>query len=175
MINRCAREEGVAVTLNVPTAKFGIPRLRSELAAFQSVLKRSGGAPDILVIMIDANAEGVASRRRQIDAVLDRDVIPVSVCGVPDPYVERWLLADPVSFAETFGHEPEGGRVRTRKEWKARLVKALERGGQIVTQGGAEFAEEIVSAMDLYRAGRIAPSLNAFISDLRTTLRTLGV
>lgn len=173
MIQRCAQQEAIDVTLNVPTARFGIPRLRSELLAFQSVLRRTGGAPDILVILIDANDVGVQARRRQIDALLDPTVVPVSVCGIPDPYVERWLLADPQSFAATFGQEPQLGRTRTRKEWKARLVRALESGGQIVTQGGAEFADEIVTAMDLYRAGQTAPSLNAFVSDLRAEFRAL--
>lgn len=173
MIARCAQEEGARVTLNVPTARFGIPRLRAELGAFQSVLKRAAGAPDVLVVMIDANDAGVAARRKEVDAIVDPAVVPTHVCAIPDPYVERWLLADPTSFAQTFGQAPEVGRVRTRKDWKRRLVEALEASGQIVTQGGAEFADEIVSAMDLYRAGQAVPSLDAFVSDLRAVFRQI--
>ena len=37
----------------------------------------------------------------------------------------------------------------------------------------AEFAEEIVEAMDLYRAGRAVASLGPFVDDLRGALKRL--
>jgi hypothetical protein len=39
--------------------------------------------------------------------------------------------------------------------------------------GGVEFAEELVNAMDFYRAGRRDPSLKAFISELTSQLKLL--
>lgn len=173
LILRCATDVGISVTLTVPTARFGIPRLKAELAAYQSVLRRTGGTPDLLVILVDANDLGVNSRKIEVAAALDPTLLPAWVIGVPDPYVERWILADPTSFAELFGRQPEVGPVSDRFTWKARLITALEQSGEIVTQGGAEFAEEIIAAMDLYRAGQAAPSLNLFVSDLVAALRRL--
>lgn len=173
LISRCAAEEDVAVSLTVLSARFGIPRLRVELRAFQAVLARAGGVPDLLVVLVDANDVGFSARRREVEDQLDMSLLPAAVVGVPDPYVERWMLADPDSFASLFGVRPEVGRARTRSAWKRRLVSALEDAGQIVTQGGAEFADEVVEAMDLYRAGRHAPSLDAFVADLRAALRRM--
>lgn len=173
LILRCAAEAGVSVTLTVPTARFGIPRLKTELAAYQSVVHRTGGTPDLLVVLVDANDVGVSSRKAEVAGALDPTVLPAWIIGVPDPYVERWMLADPTSFTELFGRQPDVGAVNDRFAWKHRLMAALEESGEIVTQGGAEFADEIVAAMDLYRAGRAASSLNLFVSDLKAALRHL--
>ncbi len=123
--------------------------------------------------MVDANDVGVAARRREVGEALDESLIPAFVIAVPDPCVERWLVADPASFTELLGAEPESGATDDRDAWRHRLVDALDRGGHIVTQGGSEFAEEIVEAMDLYRAGRAVPSLGAFVDDLRGALKRL--
>lgn len=173
LILRCAADIGVSITLTVPTARFGIPRLKAEIAAYQSVIHRTGGTPDLLVVLVDANNVGVNSRKTEVAAALDPTLLPAWVIGVPDPYVERWMLADPTSFAELFGRQPDVGAVNDRFAWKRRLIAALEESGEIVTQGGAEFADEIVASMDLYRAGRVAPSLNLFVSDLVAALHRL--
>lgn len=39
LILRCAAEIGVPVTLTVPTARFGIPRLKAELAAYLTYIR----------------------------------------------------------------------------------------------------------------------------------------
>jgi hypothetical protein len=173
LVERIAGELGVAVSIRTATASSGIGRLKHELKAFQSVVSRSAGTPDLLVVLIDANAVGPAVRRAEIEAVLDAAVFPVVVIGTPNPCVERWLLADPVSFAATFGTQPEVGTSQTRHAWKDRLVKALEAGGEIVVQGGAEFAEEIIRPMVLYRAGQADSTIRKFTSDLRAALQRL--
>ena len=66
-----------------------------------------------------------------------------------------------------------GGRPSHEELGANHIVEALEATGEIVTQGGADFADEIVGAMDLYRAGRAVPSLGMFIDDLRAALRRL--
>lgn len=151
VVQRCAREERRTVNLRPASARSGIPRLKRELTAFQRVLRSSAGTPDLLIVMVDANDVGVAARRREVGEALDESLIPASVVAVPDPCVERWLLADPTSFAGLLGAEPETGATDDRESWRRRLVEALDRGGHIVTQGGSEFAEEIVEAMDLSR------------------------
>jgi hypothetical protein len=125
LINRAAAELGIAVSIRIGAARFGIPRLRQELRAFQTMVARSGGTPDILVVMIDANAAGPNSRRREVEALIDNAVVPRTVIGTPDPWVERWLLADPESFTSLFDQQPDlparNIRVTGRRSWLKRL------------------------------------------------------
>lgn len=125
-------------------------------------------------MIVDANAVGPQARHREVEAMIDPTVVPAHVIGTPDPSVERWLLADPASFAGRFGVQPMTGRTSDRQALKQRLLTALEDSGRIVTQGGAEYADEVVAAMDLIRAGRAEPTLGAFVSDVRAALRRLG-
>jgi hypothetical protein len=122
------------------------------------------------VVLIDANAAGPNRRRAEIAELIDPTVFPEIVLGTPDPCVERWLLADPVSFAERFGVQPPLGAVTDRKAWKTRLLDTLEAAGVIVVQGGAELADEIFEPMDFYRAGRTDPTIQAFTDELRAAL-----
>ncbi|MGA2166504.1 MAG: hypothetical protein ABSH36_18845 [Solirubrobacteraceae bacterium] len=174
LVGRVAEELQIEVSIRTATASAGIGRLKRELKAFQSWISHRSGTPDLLVILVDANAIGPAARRAEIEAVLDSAVFPFYVIGTPDPCVERWLLSDPVSFAETFGVQPPLGTPDARHFWKTWLIESLEAAGQIVVQGGAELAEEIIAPMDFYRAGRSDPTIQAFTDDLRTALRSRG-
>jgi hypothetical protein len=173
LVRRIAHELQLDVSIHTATASSGIPRLKQELRVFQALVARRAGTPDLLVIVIDANDVGPAARRSEIEDVLDTTVFPAFVIGTPNPCVERWLLADPASFSRIFGvHPPVGATVG--RAWKDRLIKALEAAGQIVMQGGAEFAEEIVEPMDFYQAGRSDPTIQSFTDDLRAALRRLA-
>jgi hypothetical protein len=173
LVRRIAREAGLDMNIRTGTATAGIPRLRQELRAYQSLISHRAGAPHLLVVLIDANAVGPLARRSEITGLLDDAVFPEVVVGTPNPCVERWLLADPVSFSDTFGVQPKGGRPNTRRAWKQRLIDALEDAGQVVVQSGAEFAEEIVEPMDLYRAGQSDPTIQTFADELRAAFRRI--
>lgn len=173
IIQRTAEELNLAIAIRTATASSGVGRLKRELKAFQSLASRRSGTPDLLVVLIDANAVGPAARRTEIEEILDHTVFPAYVVGTPDPCVERWLLADPVSFSGKFGIQPAIGATRDRNAWKTRLVDAMEAAGQIIVQGGTEFAEEIIAPMDFYRAGRLDSTIQAFTDDLRAALRRL--
>jgi hypothetical protein len=175
LMERIAGELELGIAIHTATASSGIGRLKRELRAFQSLASRRSGTPDLLVILIDANAVGPATRRAEIEEVLDEAVFPYHVIGTPDPCVERWLLADVVSFAKTFGVQPDVGATSEGKAWKARLVKALEAAGEIIVQGGTELAEEIIKPMDFYRAGHSDPTIRTFTDDLRSALRQLSL
>jgi len=170
VIGRIGREIPIDVTVHIGSARFGLPRLKSELRDFQAALRKGSGVPDLLVVLADGNTAGPGVRRREVDEVIDASVFPRCVVGAPDPYVERWLLADPASFAQRFGHQPVLGTPQGRDGWKQRLVEALEEAGEIVTQGGAEFAEEIIDVMDFYRAGKQVPTVERFAADVRAAL-----
>jgi hypothetical protein len=173
LVTRIARESEREVAIRTATASSGIPRLKQELRAFQSVVTRRAGAPHLLIVLVDANADGPSARRSEIKSVLDDAVFPEVVIGTPNPCVERWLLADPVSFSKTFGVQPEIGAANVRHAWKDRLVRALEAADEIVVQGGGEFAEEIIEPMDFYRAGKSDSTIQTFTNDLRAALRRI--
>lgn len=174
IIGRCARDSGVAVTTTARNARAGLPRVKSEFRLFQRTVIRGGGTvPDLLVVLADANDVGTAERRRELEAVIDNAVFPAVVVGTPDPYVERWLLADPVSFAARFGVQPDLRIGSGREAWKTRLEHALGEAGEFVIHGGAEFATEIFDVMDFYGAGHQAPELRTFTDELRAAFRLL--
>ncbi|HTR73165.1 MAG TPA: hypothetical protein VMG80_06160 [Solirubrobacteraceae bacterium] len=174
LVERIAREVQVSASLHTATASSGVGRLKRELKAFQALASRRSGTPDLLVVLVDANAVGPAARRAEIEDILDTTVFPHHVVGTPDPCVERWLLADPTSFAEKFGVQPDITKTSDRDAWKTRLVETLEDAGQIVVQGGAELSEEIIDQMDFYQAGSHDPTIRAFTNDLRASLRRLA-
>jgi len=66
VVRRVAFEEGVDLTIQVGTARLGIPRLIRELRAFARLLEVGSGLPDLLLILVDGNLAGAAQRRREI-------------------------------------------------------------------------------------------------------------
>lgn len=174
LVERVAGEVGLSASLHTATASSGVGRLKRELRAFQTLAARRSGTPDLLVILVDANAVGPSARREEIEEILDTRVFPRHVIGTPNPCVERWLLADPTSFAQTFGVQPAIAKTTDRNAWKTRLAEVLEAAGQIVVQGGAELSEEIIEPMDFYRAGKSDPTIRDFADALRAALRRLA-
>lgn len=171
LCERVASEENAGLAIKVASARAGLPRLQRELRAFSVAVQHQGGTPDILVVVADANSEGPAARRADIEAVDLSAVFPRWVIGTPDPCVEAWLLADPPSLAQQFGGSPQPPGQAGADELKVQLAEYLRSTGEVVTQGGAEFADEIVAPMDLYRAGQVAPTLGSFVDDLRAAMR----
>ena len=84
-------------------------------------------------------------------------------------------MADPESFQAVVGQRPTVGKKKCARDYyKDALAKAVRQAGHPPTLGGIEFARELVTGMDLYRAGKNDRSFKAFIDDLRGRLRTLA-
>lgn len=132
-----------------------------------------GGAPDLLVVAIDANCEGWTKAREEIARRINAEAFPVHALAVPDPHIERWFLADPPALkAAAEAHVTLTRRKCDRDEYKRILVSALRGAGHPVTLGGAEFAREIVAEMDWFRAGKNEPSLKHFLEEVRGAMRS---
>ncbi len=178
LIRRIAREVNVAVRLQARSARGGHGRALSEFGVYQRAVQ-SGGlglrTPDLVVVAIDGNCSTAREKRKEIEnATLPRFPSRV-VAACPNPHVERWFLADPESFHAVVGYRPSVGPEKCeRQHYKQLLAGAVRQGRQPATLGGIEFAAELVTAMDLYRAGKTDPSLKAFIDDLRGGLRELS-
>ena len=59
-----------------------------------------------------------------------------------------------------------------RDRYKRALREAVRQTGIFPALGGIEYAEDIINAMDLERAGLTEPSLGHFLTDLRPLLRS---
>jgi hypothetical protein len=167
MIRRIALTEDRPVALRTRWARGGHGRALAELAVYQRMAQKGQaglGLPDVLVVVIDANCQTVNKARKTVEAKIEHPFKDRTVVACPDPHVERWFLADPASFAQVVGGRPKVGRRKCQQDvYKRILKKAIVDAGHPVSLGGAEFAEEIVNAMDLYRAGKGEKSLKLFV------------
>ena len=151
------------------------------LTQFGQFLERwqRGGeqAFDILIVAIDGNCVGPAQRIQHIQSVAEQKSYPGRVvCAVPNPHIEKWYLSDPQGFQAQF-QSPRLPVVPSRKcerdRYKRALVQALQQADLEAPLGGAEYGDEVVAGMDLYRAAKKDRALGRFISDLRSALRAL--
>jgi hypothetical protein len=179
LIRRLARDSDLEVIVSLRSPLGGYGRMLLELGVFQKAV-RSGQpglqVPDILVIGRDTNCEAFTRARQTVRNHIDHEVFPSFAVACPEPHIERWFLADPVSFQEVVGADPRPGRRKCQRDlYKERLADAIRRGGNPATLGGIEFATDLVKAMDLYRAARAEPSLRHFINELRQAFALLSM
>jgi hypothetical protein len=169
LVRRLADQREIQLTMNWRNARRGHGAVISELKQYLRDLQRGqGNLPDLLVIGTDANCKGLAERRRQITDLTRHAGIP-TVCAVPDPHIERWLLVDSAAFMRALGKgcaAPDQKCERSR--YKRLLAEAIRATGITPSLGGIEFSEDIVDAMDLESLGRKDASLDQFLDDLKS-------
>jgi hypothetical protein len=172
-LQRLAREEQRQVLIQVRSARGGHGRALDEFELYQRAMAAQNRLPRMLVVCIDGNCTPANRAHREInerihDAYRDRAVI-----ACPDPHIERWYLADPISFEQVVGSTVSPGRRKCeRGRYKEILVKAIRKADHPLVLGGVEFAAELVEQMDLYRAGKRESSLARFVRDARRAFRT---
>ena len=173
LIDRLAREETRHVRLRLRAARGGHGRALDELDSYRRLVEKGAvSTPDLCVVAIDANCSRLSYARKEIEKHLTGPLEQQSVIACPDTHIERWFLADPVSFHEVVGSQPPLGRQKCGRDvYKSLLVKVIRDAGQIPTLGGIEFAQELVAAMDLYRAAKNDRSLALFVEDMRAALQ----
>ena len=134
----------------------------------------SGRSPDLLVVAMDGNCSTFTVKKSQIEGSTRGNFRHMLVSACPNPHIERWFLADPNSFHEVVGYRPDVGPEKCeRGHYKHLLRSAVKEGGHIPTLGGVEFASELVTEMDFYRAGKNDASFKDFLDNLRNGLRSL--
>lgn len=95
-----------------------------------------------------------------------------TVCAVPDPHIERWLLVDSAAFKTVFGRGCDAPDQKCeRARYKKMLIDAIRASGVIPSLGGIEFSEDIVLAMDIPRACGADASLARLVEELRAVLK----
>lgn len=175
MVHRISREEEVQVVPRVRSARGGHSRAIAELKLYQEVVDKGVAGftlPDLLLAGIDGNCSTFAKARKAIQEAIHAPFFDRLVVACPDPHVERWYLSDPDSFKEVVGRRPTLGKKKCQRDWyKSALANAVRQAGHPATLGGIEFAQELVEAMDLYRAGKNDRSLKSFLEELRGGLK----
>ncbi|MBI1208135.1 MAG: hypothetical protein GC191_12725 [Azospirillum sp.] len=173
LIRRIAVEASQSVVVRTVSARGGHSRVFSELKRYQALLQRGAlELPDLLVAAIDANCKGFVEARKLIIDALGVEWRERTAIACPDPHVERRFLADLESFHKVVGFTPSLKRAKCEQDYyKCVLAQAVRDGGHLSLLGGIEFADELVTAMDLQRAQRSTPSLGHFIEDFRALLK----
>ena len=170
LLHRLGLDEQMTLDIRPVMTRGGAGRALTELRAFQTffAIGQTSGTPDILVVVIDANGSGYASRRAEVEAQLDPGVFPRWAIGCPDPHIERWYCCDPPSFRSVVGAIPTP---QLHVSWKNVLAEAVMRGHVTSLDDGIDLAPDLVDAMDLHRARSHDPSFNAFVDELVGALR----
>ena len=167
-IRRLAREEGKRIRIRPRSARGGHGRAIAELKLYQAAV-RSGlltDMPDLVFVAIDANCRRLNQAWAEIDDNIEEPFQGRAVIACPDPHIERWYLADPESFVQVVGQRPRLGKKKCeRGRYKSILASTIAAAGHPPTLGGIEFAQELVEAMDWYRAGKNDRSLRRFLGD----------
>ena len=169
LVRRLASEKGVAVQLHWRSAMGGYGRVVAEFKAYQRELRHYRiRRVDAIVVATDANCKG--NKRREEFRGLAEDVD--LVLAVPDPHIERWLLLDSGAFKKVFGKGCSAPDQKCdRGLYKHRYEQSIRAAGMETMFGGAEYAQDIVSEMNLARAASQDKSFRYFVRDLRAVLR----
>lgn len=177
LLRRFAREAGVPLTVEAPCARGGRGRALTELKVWGRAYQRGArtGVADALVVLIDGNCEGAQSTRREIERQIEPGVWSEAVIGVPDPHVERWLIADPEAFARVVGVQPPADPGKCGRDVYKRLIRGrVEEAGVILLSNVMELAPEIVDGLDPVRVARTQPTLGSFVGELQSLFRRLA-
>lgn len=176
LIRRLAREEGCGVSVTVRNAAGGRGVLYPALADYsRKVADGRLSFPDIVVVVTDANCQGYAYRKREVEKKaisLDSMHPGILLIAVPDPHIERWVLMDSQAFKKVTGRPCKAPDQKCDKDrYKDLLIQAMRDAGLEPLFWGIEYAPSFVSVMDLERVGRLDRSFGQMVKELRRRFR----
>ena len=175
VVEKVAEDAGISVTCEIRNAAGGAPRMLAGLRRFLRQYGTAGYAPyDLLIVVQDTDCKGEGAVKRGVNSALQKaGYLGKIIVAAPGPHIEIWYLADPnavqaVSGSDRLAPIPSG---ECEKDiYKDRLLSEF----RDKPLGGIESAASIVSAMNMYRAGRNVRSLGNFVQELRGALATFA-
>lgn len=174
LVGRLQREQQSSLRTRVLSSRGGLPRMQGELREFlRDLAKDRQSPPDAIIVVADANCASYNGRRNAFDKAVQAQTGYRGVVryAIPDPHIERWMLADPQAFQTVFGRGCTLPAVKCGKdEYKRLLRREIRKSGIEAPLGGQEFAADIVEAMNLALAEAHEPSLRLFLRDMRALL-----
>jgi len=175
LIQRLGNQCGIEMTVKPYNVVGGHGKALSELRGFVNDIRRGRvGPPDILVVAIDANCRSYGDVKKEIYGIT-KELIEITICAVPDPHIERWMLIDSNAFKRVFDvgcNIPDSKCEKDR--FKKILLNEIQSSGLKPQLGGMEFAEDIVNGLNLKYVGKSDQSLGNLINDLRDAFKRLG-
>lgn len=178
LIQRIAAELDQKTSIRTRNGRGGHGKAITEFKAWQRAVTRGyidHELPDLLVLLIDANCIGWAQAHRELEQAVEPGIFPRCAIGCPDPHVERWYLADPQAVQEVLGIPPLSDPGKCERDlYKQLLRQTIENAGQPIASNQMEYAPDLVSAMNFFRAGKNQPSLRHFVEEIRSALQQLG-
>ncbi|MBI5141727.1 MAG: DUF4276 family protein [Nitrospirae bacterium] len=169
LIQRFSQEKTLQVSIVSRSVRGGHGKAVSELKTYlRSLEQGKGDVPDLLVVAIDANCRGYTERKREVDEVNDQ-FQGITICAIPDPHIERWLLLDSSAFKAVLGKGCAAPNQKCSKDrYKQLLIESIRNAGVSPLLGGIEHAEDIVNALDLTKMEQADASLGRFLKELKS-------
>ncbi len=167
MIQRLADESGTDVRIIRRSVRGGHGKAITEFQSYlRSLHQEREGLPDLLIVATDANCKGYGDRRKEIDEKNKR-FREFTICAIPDPHIERWLLLDSSAFKSVLGKGCNAPDYKcSRGRYKKLLLEAMRNAGIVPPLGGTEYTRDIVNAMDFNRAAKTDCSFKKLFDDL---------
>lgn len=162
LVQRLADESDTEVRIAGRSVRGGHGKVITEFQKYlRHIHREREGLPDLLIVATDANCKGYPERRKEIDAK-NKNFKDITVCAIPDPHIERWLLIDSSAFKKVLGKGCKAPDQKcSRDRYKKLLLESIQHAGITPLVKGIEHAREIVNAMDLReRPGRTARLIN---------------
>jgi hypothetical protein len=126
--------------------------------------------PDLVVVVVDANCIGYVQRRKlfEVELIQYPQYQGLVIYAIPDPHIERWMLVDANAFRRVFERGCTVTTVKCAKDqYKRILRKEIRDSGVDAPLGGQEYAEDIVTMMDLGHVETAEQSFGSFLQDLK--------
>jgi hypothetical protein len=176
LLKRFEDENLAGVAPRFLSSQGGLPRMHDELKDFLRDLERDRRPlPDSVIVVADANCQGYHGRKELMDGVLAHypQFQQLVSYAIPDPHIERWMLADARAFQTVFGRGCTLPAMKCAKdEYKKLLRTEIRASGIEAPLGGEEFAEDIVMAMNLGQVETREPSFGLFLKTLKALFNT---
>jgi len=171
LLARMARESGVAIRVSSLSVRGGFTTVHHEFGLYLRDIETGRlFTPDLIVVATDGNCKGYTARRNEIERVADAHAAlgPMIVYAIPDPHVERWLLADPLAFKSILGRGCNLPQHKCEKDFYKRLLaQEVQQAGVKPILGGLEYAEDIVSAMNFALVEKAEASFEKALKELK--------
>jgi hypothetical protein len=171
LLQRLSREYGIQLRVHPLSATGGVARLHHNFQSYLAdVNKGKIFTPDLIVVATDGNCKGYTERRQEMHKVIQSHpaLEDVVVYAIPDPHIERWLLADAAAFAAVLGRGCNLPQHKCEKNfYKQLLVREIQAANVKPILGGLEYAEDLIKAMDLARVEAHEASFEKLLKELK--------
>ena len=172
LLERLKQEHGISIKIVLRSVRGGYGKVIAEWKAYLRELELGREEiPDLLIVATDANCKGYAKRKREVNEIKHK-FKDFTLCAIPDPHIERWLLLDSAAFKSAVGkgcNAPD--KKCSRDRYKQLLLEAMQNAGVVPPLGGMEYAEDIVNAMDLDRMENVNTSFGKFLKELQSRFK----